>query len=158
AFQQIFLSYSTIVGNWPSVKEVLHYVNLPIPHEALVAEDESLPFFDEIAFEQVGFKYSSDGDLVLESFSARIPKGSKIGIVGKTGSGKSTLIDLLMGLLSPTMGTIRVDQTVLDDSNIRRWQKNIAHVPQFIFLMDATVLENVAFGIPIDKIDIDQVR
>ena len=78
---------------------------------------------------------------------------SKIGVVGETGKGKSTLIDLLMGLLKPTNGTILLDDIELDDSLIESWQNKLAHVPQNIFLINDTIRKNVAFGIQDEDID-----
>jgi ATP-binding cassette subfamily B protein len=87
-----------------------------------------------------------------------IPKGSRVGFIGVTGSGKSTLLDIVMGLLKPTKGTITVDDQLLTSSNSRAWQAHIAHVPQVIFLADATIEENIAFGVPKELIDRERVR
>ena len=89
------------------------------------------------------------------SFS--IKKGERIGIIGKTGSGKSTLIDLLIGLIYPSKGSIYIDDLKLNNkinfNNILRWRANIAHVPQSIYLTDNTIAENIAFGVPFNEID-----
>ena len=81
-----------------------------------------------------------------------------MGLVGDTGSGKSTAMDLLMGLLVPTEGEILVDGDAVKGTRIRAWQKTIAHVPQHIYLADATVAENIAFGVPREDIDMQRVR
>ena len=70
-----------------------------------------------------------------------------MGISGSTGCGKSTLLDCLIGLLSPTSGSIKIDNIKLNKSNVKNWQKNISHVPQFIFLSDLSIQENITFGI-----------
>jgi ATP-binding cassette subfamily B protein len=88
----------------------------------------------------------------------RIAKGARIGLVGESGSGKTTLLDLLMGLLQPTSGRVSVDGVDLDEATILSWQKQVAHVPQHIFLLDATMLENIAFGIPRVDVDYERVR
>ena len=85
-----------------------------------------------------------------------IPKGSRLGLIGKTGSGKSTLTDILMGLLAPSDGDLNIDGLALNKHNIRAWQKHIAHVPQSIFLADSSIAENIAFGVP--KNDINMVK
>ena len=90
---------------------------------------------------------------MLEGLNFTIKKGSRIGFVGSTGSGKSTTLDLLMSLLDPTNGTITVDGKSIDDQTKQAWQKNIVHVPQSIYLTDASIAENIAFGVPVDEID-----
>ena len=81
-----------------------------------------------------------------------------MGFIGTTGSGKSTVIDLLMGLLQPSTGQILADKTPLTGTARLAWQRNIAHVPQTIFLADASFAENIAFGVPIEQIDLLRVR
>jgi ATP-binding cassette subfamily B protein len=94
----------------------------------------------------------------LKDINIKIPKGSRVGFIGITGSGKSTLLDIAMGLLEPTDGELEVDGLTILPSNQRFWQAHIAHVPQSIFLADASIAENIAFGIPTDQIDWDRVR
>ena len=96
--------------------------------------------------------------LVLNNLNLTIQKGSRIGFIGVTGSGKSTLLDIIMGLLQPTEGTIEIDALPLTTSNNRAWQAHIAHVPQAIFLADSTIEDNIAFGVPKDKIDKTRVK
>ena len=104
------------------------------------------------------FRYSSDGPWVLNGLDLTIAKGARIGFVGATGSGKSTTMDLLMGLLEPTDGQILVDSEPLSRNRVRAWQRAIAHVPQSIYLADATLAENIAFGVPSGAIDMERVR
>src|SRR5690606_150066 len=118
----------------------------------------ALPFEREIRFENVSFSYSSDRSVALRDLDLSIARGMRIGIAGKTGSGKSTLMDLLLGLLEPSTGRIRVDGVPLTDANRSAWQRNIAHVPQAIYLADASIAENIAFGVPRDEIDQERVR
>ena len=94
----------------------------------------------------------------MSDLDLTIPRGSRTGFVGTTGSGKSTTIDLLMGLLMPTEGKILVDGVEITGERLRSWQKAIAHVPQSIFLADSTIAENIAFGVPIESIDMERVR
>jgi ATP-binding cassette subfamily B protein len=95
---------------------------------------------------------------VLENFNLSIHKGSRVGIVGATGSGKSTALDLLMGLLAPTEGCLLVDGVPVTGIRTRAWQRAIAHVPQSIFLADTSLAQNIAFGVPPADIDLDRVR
>ena len=87
-----------------------------------------------------------------------IPSNSIIGIVGASGSGKSTLIDILLGLIKPQQGKLKIDSLIINDQNIRSWQNTIGFVAQSIFLSEGTIAENVAFGIPSDEINYEQVE
>jgi ATP-binding cassette subfamily B protein len=107
---------------------------------------------------EVAFRYAPEAPWVLQGVDLNIPKGSRIGFIGTTGSGKSTLLDLIMGLLHPTSGSLRIDGANITTQNYRAWQSLIAHVPQAIFLADATIAENIAFGIPPDQIDHARIR
>jgi ATP-binding cassette subfamily B protein len=95
---------------------------------------------------------------VIDDLDLIVAKGTRVGLVGVTGSGKSTLLDLLMGLLVPSGGAILVDGRPLEDDRLRAWQRSIAHVPQHIFLADASLTENIAFGVPAGEIKMDRVR
>jgi len=107
----------------------------------------------EIALDAVTFRYAPDRLPAVREVSLRIPAGSCIGLVGHNGSGKTTLLDLLAGLLVPQSGRVVVDGHAIDDADRRAWRSAIAYVPQDVFLLDATVAENVAFGVPPCEID-----
>jgi ATP-binding cassette subfamily B protein len=94
----------------------------------------------------------------LRNISFEIIRGERVGVIGATGSGKSTTLDLLLGLLQPTNGTILIDGEPLAGEKVFAWQKSLSHVPQVIYLADASIAENIAFGLPKDKIDMVQVR
>lgn len=158
AVQQIYLSWVTIVGNQASVADTINLLDQPLPDSANKPNPEPLAFNEEIRFESVRFRYLNDGPWVLDSVNLIIPKGARVGFVGTTGSGKSTVLDLLMGLLKPTEGEIVVDGVPIDGERLRSWQHTIAHVPQNIFLADSTIAENIAFGVPKNKIDMKRVR
>ena len=87
-----------------------------------------------------------------------ITKGSRVGIIGSTGSGKSTLLDIVMGLLRPTCGSFEVDDVGIQEDNHQSWLSHIAHVPQAIFLSDASISQNIAFGVPAESVDHPKVR
>ncbi|MDB6009901.1 MAG: hypothetical protein JWL65_2151 [Gammaproteobacteria bacterium] len=112
----------------------------------------------EIRLSDVSFRYAANRPPALSSFSLRIPTGSAVGFVGANGSGKTTLVDVLAGLLIPTSGHVEVDGVVLDRTSRSAWQSAIAYVPQHVFLLDATVAENIALGVPSDRIDRERLR
>ncbi|AOH47329.1 ABC transporter permease [Selenomonas sp. oral taxon 920] len=112
----------------------------------------SLPFANVIRVEHLGFYYPGTSEDVLTDVSFLIPKGSFVGIVGPSGAGKTTFVDILLGLFVPTRGRITVDGVDIRHQ-LRAWQANIAYVPQSIYLIDATIRENVALGESTDEID-----
>jgi ATP-binding cassette subfamily B protein len=157
--QQLYVNWTNITGSHASLTNVLELLDQPLPEDAHQPARAPLTFQDAIRFEGVCFRYSSDGPWVLDDLNLTIPKGARIGFVGSTGSGKSTTLDLLMFLLEPTEGQILVDQQPIDNEVRRRaWQRNIAHVPQSIYLADTTLAENIAFGVPRKDINMDRVR
>ena len=105
----------------------------------------------EIRLDKVSFRYPARDEPVLSDVGLVIPKGSRTAIVGQTGSGKSTLVDIVMGLLAPSSGAILIDGAPLTPDRMKVWQANIAHVPQAIFLSDKSILSNIAFGVPADR-------
>jgi ATP-binding cassette subfamily B protein len=158
ALQQGYAAWSGIIGYQSSTQEILELLDQPLPPEASQPLPAPLPFKKSIQFESVKFRYTSETPWALDNLSFNIPKGTRVGFVGKTGSGKSTCLDLLMGLLEPSSGQIMVDGTVLNQQNIRSWQRNIAHVPQSIYLADTSLAENIAFGVPFENIDMKRVK
>ena len=116
-----------------------------------------MSFNKSIIFKNVTFSHDNKVN-VLENANIEIPKGFKIGIVGRTGGGKSTFLDLLMGLLEPQKGSIYIDNSKLIPQKIHSWQSRISHVPQKIFLTDGTILENIALGKEVEKIDLERVK
>jgi ATP-binding cassette subfamily B protein len=158
SLQQIFFSWSTLTGATSAIAEVAKYLKNP-PHSSFRDKFTAcgeIPFHHTIRLENVSFHYHGSGKEILKNINLTIPKGSKIGFIGETGSGKSTLLDILMGLLVPTEGKMYVDDAEIDAYNRHLWQKKIAHVPQSIFLSDTTILENIAFGIPKNEIDVSR--
>jgi ATP-binding cassette subfamily B protein len=138
--------------------DTIELLDQPLPVELMRPAPSPLHFQDAIRFNAVRFRYTTDSPWVLDSLNLTIPKGARIGLVGATGSGKSTALDLLMGLLIPTEGELLVDGEPLQGDRVRAWQRTIAHVPQSIFLADTTVAENIAFGVPRDDIDLQRVN
>ena len=109
--------------------------------------------FSNIKIDELEFSYYGSRKKVFEKLSINIKLKKKIAIIGQTGSGKSTFVDLLMGLLSPTKGKIYVDELELNNKTLKSWQSKISHVPQNIFLINESVLKNITFGINDDSFD-----
>ncbi len=154
--QQSYAGWSSFISSRRNVIDVVGLVTLPVRTLADVRTATSV-FGESIAFDRVGFAYPNGG-LVLHDISFSIQKGERIGIAGTTGSGKSTLMDLLLGLLDPLEGTILIDGRRLDDTSRAAWQSEIAHVPQAIYLSDDTLAANIAFGVPDPEIDMKRIR
>ena len=151
--QIAYASWSTVVANKALLADALYFLEQKIPSEQIEPLDDTLDFAGEIKLDHVGFQYSANTPVVLENITLSIKKGEKIGFIGETGSGKSTTLDLIMGLLEPTKGSVLVDGRPLKDGLKFLWRKNISHVPQFIYLSDNSIAENIAFGIPPDEMD-----
>jgi ABC-type multidrug transport system fused ATPase/permease subunit len=158
ALQQVYGAWASIAGNHALLEDTLSLLDQPLPADASSSRPHPLPFEREIRFEQVQFRYSEEGPWVIDNLNLVISKGARVGLVGGTGSGKSTTLDLLMGLLRPNAGLISIDGQVLEGSRIHAWQASIAHVPQAIFLADTTLAENIAFGMPPGAVDRQRVR
>ena len=161
AFQAIFQSLTVARFNWPSVELVVGEMQRLKREDSVNWEPEPqgrFPFHDRIELEAVSFTYPSAADAVLREFGLQIKKNTTIGLVGATGSGKTTIVDLILGMLSPTNGRLLVDGVPVDDGNVRGWQTNIGYVPQAIYLSDTTIASNIAFGLPEEEIDMKSVE
>jgi ATP-binding cassette subfamily B protein len=158
ALQQAYGAWATIVGSQASLADAIDLLEQPIRAEMLQSAPEPMQFREAIRFKGVNFRYTEDGPWVVRNLDFIIPKGSRIGLVGATGSGKSTTLDILMGLLTPTEGQLLIDGYSLDGDLMRAWRRTIAHVPQSIYLSDASFIENIAFGIPLEQIDFERVK
>ncbi|CAM3762939.1 ABC transporter ATP-binding protein [Polynucleobacter brandtiae] len=158
--QQTFSSWSSLQGAQHSVAEALDLLDLPSEASRLQSIG-NISFKRSINIERLAFRYAIDQPLVLKNINLEIIKGSRVGLIGVTGSGKSTFLDLIMGLLEPTSGVINIDgEEKINLSNSRQWQRHIAHVPQNIFLLDRSIAENIAMsdsGSQIDYIRLNRV-
>ena len=154
--QQAYSSLTLIRSGQISLSDSLDLMDQPLEPDPV--NSLTLPFERSIVFRNVTFKFSTDSPEVLHSLNVKISKGSRVGVVGRTGAGKSTFLDVLMGLLSPTKGELLIDGVVIDDRNRQGWLKHIAHVPQNIYLFDGTVEENIAFGELKENINRDRIR
>ena len=155
--QQSFYSWTNIRGMQATLEQLLELLIQPLPALTLSSPRGSMVFEGHIRLSEISYSYNS-GPRILEQINLVIPKGSRVGFIGKTGSGKSTLLDIVMGLLDPDQGKLLVDDIPINAKNKRSWQAKIAHVPQFIFLADSSIAENIAFGIDKNLIDFKRVE
>ena len=118
----------------------------------------SMELNNHLLIDDVSFEYPDAKEPAIKNLSLEIPAHTTIGFVGKTGSGKTTAVDLILGLLRPQQGTISIDGVPLEQENLRSWQQNIGYVPQQIYLSDDTIAHNIAFGVHEDEIDMDAIR
>ncbi len=156
--QLIYFGWSQASGNRQLLTDVLAYLDLPVRGQSEQARGVSpLPFHREVALKNLSFQFEENA-IVLKNINLTIAKGERVALVGETGSGKSTLMDLVMGLLVPTSGAIIIDGKPLTLETLEAWQAQIAHVPQFIYLADASIAENIAFAVAPEDIDWSAVR
>jgi ABC-type multidrug transport system fused ATPase/permease subunit len=155
--QQAYHSWAMMAANRAIAGQVVDLLSLPVPPES-VGDAEPMPFRSAIRLDRLAFRYPQRETPALRDVTLTIERGSRIGLAGETGSGKSTLVDLIMGLLQPQSGAIEVDGQRLDRRHVRAWQRNIAHVSQSIFLADASIARNIAFSVPGAEPDMARVR
>tara|TARA_R110000824_G_scaffold104214_1_gene247291 strand:+ start:6828 stop:8567 length:1740 start_codon:yes stop_codon:yes gene_type:complete len=152
-------SSSIALGNTHTVVDIVRYLSEAT--DEVQNRGEVLSLCSDIRIEKVNFDYDPDAEQpmpVLKDVCCTIERGQHIGICGETGSGKTTFLDLVLGLLPPTTGYILIDGQRLSDQNRKAWQRNIGHVPQEVFLIDDTIAANIAFGCREAVIDMDQVQ
>jgi ATP-binding cassette subfamily B protein len=158
ALQQAYGSYSLIKGSKKSFNDVINLLEQPLPEYMEQPQVLPMTFKRQIVLKNISFRYSKESPLVLKNINLAVDRGSRIGIVGVTGSGKSTLIDIMMGLIQPTRGEMIIDNNTINNHNKRAWQAHIAHVPQDVYLSDGTIEENIAFGIPKEEVCYSKVK
>lgn len=122
-----------------------------------INDEQQIVFNDKIILKQVYFEYPNSSYPALDNISIEIKKGQSVAVIGKSGAGKTTLIDIILGLLKPQQGDVEVDHVSIFN-NINSWQKLIAYIPQSIFLLDDTIERNIAFGVRDDVIDLDKLN
>lgn len=157
AFSNIYSSISTMKFGNSSLDNILE----DLKKEELIKirpDVKTMLLKKSLELKNINFYYANCLKPSLININFKIKANTTIGIIGKTGAGKSTLIDLMLGLLSPSSGEIKIDDTILNNENIRRWQNSIGYVSQNIFLADDTIASNIAFGIEKNNIDFEQVK
>lgn len=159
AVQQAYSAATTLRGGSAALHSVYSALEASAHLKPLKREEVGpMALREAISLEDVTFWYQGAGRPSISDVAISIPAGATVGIVGCSGAGKTTLVDLILGLLEPRSGQIRIDGRRIDEGNIRSWQATVGYVPQDIFLVDGTVWENVALGLSLDKIDKAKVR
>lgn len=162
ALNRLFNAVTRVYYNTAIVDKIYEdmiEVGLPKQPEPIIYDNESkLIFKKEIKLQDIRFYYEDSSYNVINKLNLTIPKNSIVGFVGATGCGKTTLVDIILGLLIPQSGQILVDNIPINDKNIKAWQRKIGYVPQEIYLSDDSVKKNIAFGLEEKNINNEQVK
>jgi len=160
--QQVFRTATATRYNKPALDILLQGLTQetadPRQLDGLALPEPPLELTNALELHDVSFTHATTGAPTLVEFSLLIEPGTVVGIAGPTGAGKTTLIDILAGLISPTIGELRVDGTRVSPKNARAWQESLGYVPQNIVLLDDTVKGNIAFGVGEDDVDLDRLE
>jgi ABC-type multidrug transport system fused ATPase/permease subunit len=156
ALQQIYVSFTQVGFVSPAIDRLYRDVLSIKPHNS-IQDNEILSFNDKISLKDINFSYNSS-HITLKNINLTINSKSIVGFIGPTGSGKTTIIDIILGLLEPQKGTLEVDGKIISSKNIRAWQKSIGYVPQNIYLIDDTIAANIAYGIKAEEIDMKAIE
>ena len=158
AFQLIYSNITSLRLVGPSLDAMYNDLKNLKPISDYHRHQNGLQLNKELTLKNVNYNYPNSTKTTLKDVSLRIPAYSTVGLVGTTGSGKTTMVDIILGLLEPQKGTIEVDGKVINEKNLKVWQSSIGYVPQEIYLADDTVSANIAFGIDLKDIDQDAVE
>lgn len=157
AVQIMYRGFARLRFSSAALNSIHRDLSMPLPQEQR-ASGQLIPL-REIRLQDIRYAYPSTPDKpVLNNFNLIVPANASIGIIGPSGAGKSTVMDILLGLLQPQAGTVSVDGVTLDADNLAQWHRAIGYVPQHIYLADASVAENIAFGVPGKQIDMQAVE
>ena len=157
ALQKIYISFTSLHYVGPALDSLHNDLRNLKPNVQNIHKD-SLKLKNNICLKNIHYSYPNSSKTALKNINLIIPANKTIGLVGATGSGKTTTIDIILGLLEAQKGTLEIDGTVININNIRAWQRSIGYVPQQIFLADNTVSSNIAFGVNIDDINQEAVE
>lgn len=156
ALHQIYQGISTINSNKSSFEEICMLLRYSVKNAAL-SKSSIDASWQKIQCENINFSYTGNSKNIFENVTIQIQKGEFIGVMAPTGAGKSTFIDLLMGLLVPSSGCVSIDGIPLNKENTHAYQRLITHVPQHIFILDVSIVENIALGVPRELINYERV-
>jgi ABC-type multidrug transport system fused ATPase/permease subunit len=158
SFHQVFSGVSAAGFTLPTLRALQEDFATGTTQAPARREITPLRFSDSVGLENVTLRYPGSEAPSLVGVSLRIPKGSRIGVVGPTGAGKTTFVDLLLGLLRPDEGRLVVDGKPIGDGDWEAWRKAVGYVPQSIFLPDDSIAHNIAFGVQADQMDWERIR
>ncbi|MGD9638882.1 MAG: ABC transporter ATP-binding protein [Alphaproteobacteria bacterium] len=158
AMQAIFGAITLIKFNGTVVDNIFKELNLEESDKKNIKIDDIFGEVKNIELKNLKFQYPSNKKLIIDDLNLSIKAKTTVGFAGSTGSGKTTLVDIILGLLRPTSGDLIVNGQKITGESIRSWQSKLGYIPQFIFLTDDTVAKNIAFGIPDDEINMDIVK
>ena len=147
--QQLYSSLTNIRAFKPVFDDIIESLN--DTNSIFYPEEEGLKYRDYVNINKVAFRYSDDKPWLFEDANFNFPKGSCVGLIGESGTGKSAFVDILMGLIEPSKGHIEIDGQKLTINNVSSWWKVISHVPQSVYLLDDTILENIIFGSQVER-------
>lgn len=157
ALQQIYSYFIELRLVGPSLDILTEDIkNFDTPN--LNYEQNKIFIKKDIILKDINFRYPNTSRITLKNLNMTIPSKTTIGIIGTTGSGKTTTVDIILGLLKPQAGRLEIDGKLITDHNIRSWQKSIGYVPQQIYLSDDTIAANIAFGVNPENIDFERIE
>ncbi len=156
ALQQIYNSVTLLRFVGPALNNVYNDIK-NLEKEIDIKPSNKINFRNKINLNNINYSYPNMSQNVLKDITLEITANKKIGIIGSTGSGKTTLVDIILGLLNAQQGSLKVDDKIIDNDNRRSWQKSIGYVPQKIYLADDTIAANIAFGTDVSKISTERV-
>ena len=158
AFQQIYTGFTEIKFNLPALDNLHEEFSRSKAIKKESTEHSKLSFKSKLELQEISFTYDGLQKPVLNELDLTVSHNSTVGLIGSTGSGKTTLIDILLGLLTPNKGKILLDGVEINNENKLSWQKQIGYVPQSIFLTDDSILSNIAFAIPNEEVSLEKIK
>ena len=157
SFSRILTNLQAIRFGWASVDVISAEFSASCDAHTLIhanSDNKRMPFREGISLRDICFSYSNDSSTqILHNVNLHIRKGQSVGLIGESGSGKTTLANLILGLISPSSGNLVVDEQLIDENNLLGWRSLLGYVPQEVYLMDDTLMRNVAFGLNDEEID-----
>ena len=157
ALQQIYVSFTQLIFVGPSLSKLFN----DMTNKNILIENQDKGFLfpkNQIVLKNICYDYPESKRTTIKNINIEILAKSIVGFVGPTGSGKTTLVDIILGLLDPKKGSLEIDGKIITKQNVRSWQKSIGYVPQNIYLSDDTIAANIAFGVQRNEIDLDLIE